>query len=98
MRLQHGKAIRKDDRLKFQKRSGDLHDFLFTRMISHMLKRAKEKLQEKTEDSQDDGIEETSSDGESDLANDSSEEEVNMADMALPKNMKVVVESSDESD
>ena len=29
---------------------------------------------------------------------DSSEEEVNVADMALPKNMKVVVESSDESD
>ena len=41
MRLKHGKAIRKDDRLKFQKRStGDLHDFKFTKMIQYMLKRA----------------------------------------------------------
>ena len=45
MRLQHGKVTRKDDRLKFQKRTkGDLHDFQFSRMIQYMLKRANEKL------------------------------------------------------
>lgn len=55
MRLQHGKAIHKDDRLKFQKRSGDLHDFAFAKMIKYMLKRAREKLEEKREAAEDEG-------------------------------------------
>ena len=83
MRLQHGKAIRKDDRLKFQKRqTGELHDFEFAKMIKYMLKRAAEKIVEKDEEKADKVANGDVGDGLSDntSSDDDEEDDKDMAD------------------
>ena len=91
LKLQHGKSTSKDDRLKFQKRTSELHDFSFSKMIRQMLKRALEKMAEqKAEDLEnnkveDDGMQsETDSDDLSICDDDDSDSE-NEIDVARKK-------------
>ena len=91
LKLQHGKSTSKDDRLKFQKRTSDLHSFSFAKMISQMLKRANEKIAEKKAEDllenkvEDDGMQsETDSDDMSICSDDGSDSE-NEIDVARRK-------------